>query len=131
VRGLTTAAGLWAVACLGINIGVGNYVIAFGVFISMLITMFVADKLELIFFRHLRRIHVTILMQSLEVVPLIRENLKELDITLSNLEFAQAIENKGISMTCFLRLKHRVHHKTTIEMLESVPGVLYVELLDI
>lgn len=131
VRGLTTAAGLWAVACLGINIGVGNYVIALGVFISMLITMLVADKLEVVFFRHLRRIHVTILMQSLEVVPLIRENMNTLDITLSNLEFAQAIENKGVSMTCFLRLKHRTHHKTAIELLEKVPGVLYVELLDI
>lgn len=131
VRGLTTAAGLWAVACLGINIGVGNYVIAFGVFAAMLITMFVADKLEVVFFRHLRRIHVTVLMQSLETVSNIREKMKELDITLSNLEFAEAIENKGVSMTCFLRLKHRTHHQTAVDLLESVPGVLYVELLDI
>lgn len=131
VRGLTTAAGLWAVACLGINIGVGNYVIALGVFVSMLITMLVADKLEVIFFRHLRRIHVTILMQSLEVVPFIRDTMKTLDISLSNLEFAQAIENKGVSMTCYLRLKRRIHHKTAIDLLESVPGVLYVEMLDI
>ena len=131
VRGLTTAAGLWAVACLGINIGVGNYVIALGVFVSMLITMLVADKLEVIFFRHLRRVHVTILMQSLEVVPFIRDTMKTLDISLSNLEFAQAIENKGVSMTCYLRLKRRIHHKTAIELLESVPGVLYVEMLDI
>lgn len=130
VRGLTTAAGLWAVACLGINIGVGNYVIALGVFSSMLITMFLADKLEVIFFRHLRRIHVTILMQSLDTVPLIRDSMKTLDITLSNLEFAQAVENKGVTMTCFLRLKYRTLHKTAIDLLESIPGVLYVELLD-
>jgi putative Mg2+ transporter-C (MgtC) family protein len=131
VRGLTTAAGLWAVACLGINIGVGNYAIALGVFVSMLITMFLADKLEVVFFRHLRRIHVTILIQSLDVVPCIRDSMKTLDISLSNLEFAQAVENKGVSMTCFLRLKHRTHHQTAIELLENVPGVLYVELLDI
>lgn len=131
VRGLTTAAGLWAVACLGINIGVGNYVIALGVFVSMLITMFLADKLEVVFFRHLRRIHVTVLMLSLEVVPVIRDNMKTLDISLSNLEFTQAIENNGVSMTCYLRLKYRTHNKTAIDLLESVPGVLYVELLDI
>lgn len=131
VRGLTTAAGLWAVACLGINIGVGNYVIALGVFVAMLITMFLADKLEIIFFRHLRRIHVTVLLQSLETVPLIRESLKELEISLSNLEFAEAVENKGVTMTCFLRLKHHTPHKTAIELLEGIPGVLYVELLDI
>lgn len=131
VRGLTTAAGLWAVACLGINIGVGNYVIALGVFVSMLITMFLADKLEIVFFRHLRRIHVTILMQSLDLVPKLRDSMKKMDITLSNLEFAEAVENKGISMTCFLRLKKRTDHQIAIETLEKIPGVLYVELLDI
>ena len=131
VRGLTTAAGLWAVACLGINIGVGNYIIALGVFVAMLITMFVADKLEVVFFRHLRRIHVTVLIQTLETVSEIRDTMKKLDITLSNLEFEEAVENKGIAMTCFLRLKHRTHHQTAIDLLESVPGVLYVELLDI
>lgn len=127
VRGLTTAAGLWAVACLGINIGVGNYVIALGVFAAMSVTMFVADKLEVIFFRHLCRIHVTVLMQSLEIVPEIRDKTKVLDVTLSNLEFTEAVGNKGITLTCFLWLKHRTHHQTAIDLSESVPGVLYVE----
>lgn len=131
VRGLTTAAGLWGVACLGINIGVGNYVIALGVFVAMLITMFLADKLEVIFFRHLRRIHVTVLIQSLDVVTVIRDKMKEMDILLSNLEFTQAIEGQGIAMTCFLRLQHRTVHQNAVEVLEKIPGVVHVELLDI
>lgn len=131
VKGLTTAAGLWAVACLGINIGVGNYVIALGVFVAMLITMFLADKLELIYFRRLMRIHVTIVIQSLEALPVIRDTMRELDITLSNLEFSDTIDGKGVTLTCFLRLKHRTLHQTAAEALEKVPGVLHVELLDI
>lgn len=131
VRGLTTAAGLWGVACLGINIGVGNYVIALGVFAAMLITMLLADKLEVVFFRHLRRIHVTVLLQSLEVLPSVRDTMKTLDITLSNLEFSPAVENHGITLTCFLRLQRRTHHQHAIETLEAVPGVLHVEVLDI
>ena len=131
VRGLTTAAGLWGVACLGINIGVGNYIIALGVFVAMLITMLLADKLELIFFRHLSRIHVTVLIPSLETVPVIRDTMKELNITISNLEFAKAIEGQGVSMTCFLRLHSRIPHKDAVSALENVPGVLHVELLDI
>lgn len=131
VRGLTTAAGLWGVACLGINIGVGNYIIAVGVFVAMLITMLLADKLEVIFFRHLRRIHVTVLIQSLDMVTVIRDHMKPMDITLSNLEFAQAVEGQGISMTCFLRLQRRMVHQDAIAALEKVPGVMYVETLDI
>lgn len=131
VRGLTTAAGLWGVACLGINIGVGNYIIALGVFAAMLITMLLADKLELIFFRHLKRVHVTVLIQTLKTVPVIRESLGEHNITISNLEFATAIEGQGVSMTCFLRLQKRMPHKDAVALLEKVPGVLHVELLDI
>lgn len=131
VRGLTTAAGLWAVACLGINIGVGNYVIALGVFTAMLITMFLADKLEIIFFRHLRRIHVSVLIRSIESIPNIREAMKELDITLTNMEFAKVSETNALSLTCFLRMKHRTPHQTAIEKLESAPGVLHVDVLDI
>ena len=131
VRGLTTAAGLWGVACLGINIGVGNYVIALGVFIAMLITMLLADKLEIIFFRHLRRIHVTILIRNMDTVTLIRDEMKTLDITLSNLEFATAVEGQGISFTCFLRLHRKTVHQDAIDVLEKIPGVLHVEALDI
>ena len=57
--------------------------------------------------------------------------MKELDISLSNLEFAEAVENQGISLTCFLRLQHRTVHKNAVDALEKVPGVLHVELLDI
>lgn len=131
VRGLTTAAGLWGVACLGINIGVGNYVIAIGVFVAMLITMLLADKLEIIFFRHLRRIHVTVLMRSLDVLPIIRDSMKDIDITLSNLELADALDKQGVSLTCFLRLQQKTNHASAIAELEKVPGVLHVELLDI
>ena len=70
VRGLTTAAGLWAVACLGINIGVGNYAVSLGVFLAMLITMLMADKLELVFYRHLKRIHVTSFITSMSILQL-------------------------------------------------------------
>jgi len=131
VRGLTTAAGLWAVACLGINIGVGNYVIALGVFVAMLITMFLADKIEVVYYRHLRRIHVTILMQNLEVLPAIRDAMREMDIMLNNLEFSNVLDDQGVTVLCFLRLKHRTLHQNAISVIEQVPGVLHVDLLDI
>ena len=131
VRGLTTAAGLWAVACLGINIGVGNYAISLGVFLAMLITMLMADKLEVIFYRHLKRIHVTIFISSMSILPTIRETLAPYDITLSNLEFGEAVEGQGVALTCFLRLKKHGNHQEIIGQLEKIPGILHIEMLDI
>ena len=131
VRGLTTAAGLWAVACLGINIGVGNYAISLGVFLAMLITMLMADKLEVIFYRHLKRIPVTIFISSMSILPTIRETLAPYDITLSNLEFGEAVEGQGVALTCFLRLKKHGNHQAIIGQLEKIPGILHIEMLDI
>ena len=131
VRGLTTAAGLWAVACLGINIGVGNYAVSLGVFLAMLINMLMADKLELVFYRHLKRIHVTIFITSMSILPSIREMLAPHDITLSNLEFGEAVEGQGVALTCFLRLKKHGNHQAIIGQLEKIPGILHIEMLDI
>ncbi len=131
VKGLTTAAGLWAVACLGINIGVGNYIIAFGVFVAMLITMFLADKLEVIYYRHLKRINVCILVRSLDCVPRIRDAMQEMGIFLSNLDLADAIDGEGVTITCVLRLHDHKDHMEVTKTIEKVPGVLHVDRLDI
>ncbi len=45
VRGITTGACVWAVACLGVVIGQGHYVIALSVALTMLIVLVVFDYL--------------------------------------------------------------------------------------
>lgn len=46
VTGLTTAAGLWATACIGISIGIGFYIAAFAAFVAVVITMELFIHLE-------------------------------------------------------------------------------------
>lgn len=46
VTGLTTAAGLWATACIGLGIGIGFYVAAFIAFAAAIITMSIFVRLE-------------------------------------------------------------------------------------
>ncbi|MDP3789975.1 MAG: MgtC/SapB family protein [Candidatus Omnitrophota bacterium] len=46
VKGLTTAASLWAVAALGLAIGVGFYAAAYATTALMLITLLVLSKVE-------------------------------------------------------------------------------------
>lgn len=50
VKGLTTAAGLWAVACIGISVGVGFYLGAIITTILVLITLIAFGKVE----KHIR-----------------------------------------------------------------------------
>ena len=46
VMGLTTAAGLWATACIGLSIGIGFYVAAITAFLAVIITMSILVYLE-------------------------------------------------------------------------------------
>jgi putative Mg2+ transporter-C (MgtC) family protein len=47
VRGLTTAAGLWSVACLGLVIGAGFYMMAVFASLIMLLTLKTFNQLEM------------------------------------------------------------------------------------
>lgn len=47
VRGLTTAAGLWSVACLGLVIGAGFYLMAIFAALVMLVTLKTFGQLEM------------------------------------------------------------------------------------
>jgi putative Mg2+ transporter-C (MgtC) family protein len=46
VRGLTTAASLWAVSAIGMAAGAGLYVVALGAAILVIVTLVVLDRLE-------------------------------------------------------------------------------------
>lgn len=46
VTGLTTAAGLWTTACIGLAIGIGFYLAAIAAFIAVMVTVSVLSKLE-------------------------------------------------------------------------------------
>ena len=46
IRGLTTAAGLWVVACIGLAVGAGFYFGAFLVTIVIVITLTIVNRLD-------------------------------------------------------------------------------------
>lgn len=47
VRGLTTAASIWAVAAIGITVGLGEYVIAIAVTVLVLVALYVLHRLPI------------------------------------------------------------------------------------
>lgn len=80
VRGLTTAAGLWAVACLGLSLGAGFYTGALifftAIWVSIWILRFVDNRLT----DHLKAVH--------------------LYVEFSNIETQNPVKFKGFSFKC-------------------------------
>jgi putative Mg2+ transporter-C (MgtC) family protein len=66
VRGLTTAAGLWASACLGLAIGIGFYEGALVAAILIFVSLALLPKVETFFFNLSRSIDLYIEIDSVE-----------------------------------------------------------------
>lgn len=131
VKGLTTAAGIWAVACLGIVVGVGFYAAAVGTFFLLLITMLFADRLEQSYYRRLRRVNVGIIVSSVSVLKDIKDSLEAHRIQVTGIEFADSVPDDGTQFSCVLRMERYMNHKELFDIIDAVEGVILVENLDI
>ena len=130
VQGLTTAAGLWAAACLGIAIGLGFYTVVVGGFLLLLITMSLADRLENLYYYRLKRISIYLVITSLDVLRSVIVSLKEEGILFSSIEFTDSIEHEGIAITAMLRMKKFIPHGQVLEKLMGYENVIFAERLD-
>ena len=131
VKGLTTAAGIWAAACLGITIGAGYYIFSFGTFALLLFTMLFADKLELIYYRRLKRLGIGLIISSLDVIQQITEEMKKQGIEVTAVELADPVTQGGVELSCVLRMQKRMIHYEVIQSIMKMDGVFFVERLDI
>ena len=130
VKGLTTAAGLWAAACLGISIGLGFYAVVAGGFLLLLATMIIADKLEILYYHSLKRISIYLVVVSLDALRSVIQASKADGITFSSIEFSDAIVHEGVAISAVLRMKKFMSHEKVLEKLMTYDNVIFVERLD-
>lgn len=130
VKGLTTAAGIWAVACTGLAIGCGFYALAVGSFVILFITMTFADKLELKYYRRLNRLSVRIVLSGPEALKSLSNQLEQHAIAMTAME-AVGFAETGLSVSCVLRCQKHVKHSELIRMIMENEHVYFAEMLDI
>lgn len=127
IKGLTTAAGLWTTAALGIALGAGFLALAVGAFIVMLIVMFCADCLEQLYFRHLSRLSVRFILASPAALRHLSEALRHEGITLCSLEIGEVLNSVGISATGILRIPKGTAHGELLRKIMNIDGVIFAE----
>ena len=130
VKGLTTAAGLWACACLGLAIGIGFYTLAIFASIIVVGVFSLLPSIEKVV--TLRSRHFAIHIEFLN-----RENLKEfitsareLGFKVLSIEYNPAYSHSGLSVYS-IELKvlnnKKIPHKNYIEEFQKYPYVNFVE----
>ena len=131
IRGLTTAAGLWGCACLGLAIGVGFYTLALLGTLILTIVFAILPAFENFFTNRSRYFEIHIEFDT-------RENLKEFvnyargnNLQISSIEHNPAYSASGLSVYSIiiksLSKKKIKNHKDVLEDFAKLPYVNFVE----
>ncbi len=131
IKGLTTAAGLWSAAGVGLTLGIGFYEAAlmgaFAVFAVMTLLQKLDNKM------HRKSKVVEIYVELNKQVPL-GEFLRqvrsiELDVTDVEREFEPEGESDSRAYIATVKAKIRRNRGELLEQLQAIPGVEYLEEL--
>lgn len=129
IRGLTTAAGLWSAACLGLALGIGFYSGAVIAAIVIFISLALLPKLENYFYRRSRVMDIYIEVDNVENFRKIKQSIRTLDPSFYEVHISQSppVSPAGIPFNISIRLPKDITHREAIETLEKMDGVLLVE----
>ena len=128
VRGLTTAACIWFAAALGIVIGEGHYVLAFG---STLLVLAVL-RMDVIFETHIRTPIYRILVVRVKADhadafdAMARPFLKDHRVRIQDIDYAWEQEGDMVEITYYVRTRKAFRSPGIVEGLRSHAGVLVV-----
>lgn len=131
IKGLTTAAGLWASAGVGLALGTGFYEAAITAAVSIYAILALLQRWE-------RRVHKKIRLLEIYVelsksVPLFEftQNLRELQLQVEGLQFEHdgGLEQNTRAVILTLKSNKREDHYDLQEKIKSLDGVVYLETL--
>lgn len=129
IKGLTTAAGLWASACLGLALGIGFYSGAIIAAIVIFVSLALLPKIENYFYRKSRVIDLYIEIDSLEHFRSFIQYVRSVDTAFYETHLGQdkPVSQGGIALHLSMRLPREMSHSQVIEQISALSGVYLVE----
>ena len=126
VKGLTTAAGLWCNACMGLVIGIGFYEVAFIMFFIILFIIVVGDKAQKRLMAKSKRIRIYVLLDRDDGFYKFIVFLKEHNIEIIEFEIIETI-GSYTSISFVLKLPTKDKHSNVLDIITSSNYVAYVD----
>lgn len=131
VKGMTTAAGLWASACMGICIGSGFYIASVICCVLMIFVIVVFSRLERFILSRSKNINLFVEFEHLDDLSLVIEKIKAQDTKIFDVEVTKAkhSENNYPSAIFSLRLPKKKTHTALMTAIAEVDTVRSIEEL--
>ena len=129
VKGLTTAAGLWTSACIGLAIGSGYYEGAILGTFAIVIIMVVLHSFDRRLTNNTKAIILYVEFTKMSVMRKLVGFARENDIKVEDVEIEQPNNMMEAKMAAVvtLRLPNKENHLEFLEKVSSLEGVMFVE----
>ncbi len=131
VKGLTTAAGLWTSAIIGLAVGVGYYEIAAYATFLILITEILLSRLDWFLLSSAKSINVYVEYTSAEKLADIMTEIKKREIQVNDVEISKArteTEHR-VSAILSLQLPKKTSQNDILTAISKIDGIRTVEEL--
>lgn len=129
IKGLTTAAGLWAAAAVGLSVGIGLYEAAVigGAVIFIVLSLIHSWDNRMRQNSKIVEIYVE-LTRAINLGDFLRK-VREMDLEIENIQTEQdgAVEEGRRSYIIMLKAKRKRNHKILYQNIRDIEGVAYVE----
>lgn len=131
VKGLTTAAGLWACACMGLAVGAGFYECALVAFVAIILSTTLLDKIEKMITSRSYNMNINVIVTETAVISNVHEALRGMNIKIFDSEITNVRElaNESPNIVLETQLSRRRPHVEIIAALAAIDGVIAVEEL--
>lgn len=129
VKGLTTAAGLWTTAIIGLAAGAGCYLEVVFSTVMIILAEMLFSKAEYYLMSNPRIVSVYVDFVDKSEIYRINERINEQKIEILDAEITKGSEDEGISVIFTLKFPRKVHHDEILNEIAHLESVRTVEEL--
>ncbi len=132
IKGLTTAAGLWSSAGVGIALGIGFYEAALVGGLAIFCVMTLLQKMDNRVHRKTKTVEVYIEINKDLTLGQLLQAIRERELEVQDVQRESGLETEGEGNRAYIatvKAQKRSHHIEIVEEVRAIDGVVYVEEL--
>lgn len=130
IKGLTTAAGLWASACIGLAVGIGFYEAAVMGGIGVYVILTILHRWDFMMRSRTQVIDVYVELDHTMTLGAFIRAARERDLEISNIQReAESSADDYIALVATVKGKQKIYQEEILRMLRKFEGVRYIETL--
>lgn len=127
IKGLTTAAGIWVTACIGIAIGYGYYALSISAWLFVMSTLYILKNIDKVFFKKKETI-LNINVNNINAVSDIYNKISKSHIIIKNID-VDYLDSGSWKVTIFIIYDRRIILEELIKELNESKYIIYIDYL--